>query len=143
MDLDFMESVIYCFSKIYNDNLVYRGFKVQRYCPSCATPLANNEVSDGYEDKTDSAITIKFQLNPAATQKEMLEEFEHTEDNCIKYARAIIKNDKGEILQIFNTKNHRFEAPGGKIDKGETIKQGLQRELKEELGIKTENILSL
>lgn len=60
MDLDFMESVIYCFSKIYNDNLVYKGFKVQRYCPSCATPLANNEVSDGYLDKTDNAITVKF-----------------------------------------------------------------------------------
>ena len=37
MDLDFMESVMYCFSNIYRQNLVYKWFKVQRYCPSCAT----------------------------------------------------------------------------------------------------------
>jgi NADH pyrophosphatase NudC (nudix superfamily) len=133
MDLDFMESVIYCFDKIYKDNLVYKGFKVQRYCPSCATPLANNEVAEGYEDKADTAITVKFQLNPTITQGEMIEKFEHTENGCIKYARAIIKNDKGEILQIFNTKNHKFEAPGGKIDTGETVEQGLIRELREEI----------
>jgi isoleucyl-tRNA synthetase len=46
MDLDFMETVIWCFSNIYNQNKVYKGFKVQGYCPSCATPLANNEISD-------------------------------------------------------------------------------------------------
>jgi isoleucyl-tRNA synthetase len=74
--------------------LVYKGFKVQRYCPSCATPLANNEVSDGYEDKTDNAITVKFKLSPKETQKEKIEKFEHTDDGCIKYARAIIKNEK-------------------------------------------------
>lgn len=135
MDLDFMESVIYCFSKIYNDNLVYKGFKVQRYCPSCATPLANNEVSDGYEDKTDAAITVKFQLDPSKTQKELMQQMEHTPDGCLEYARAIIKNEKGEIFQFFKIKEHEFIAPGGKIDKGETAEQTLKRELKEELWV--------
>jgi broad specificity phosphatase PhoE len=135
MDLDFMESVIYCFDKIYKDNLVYKGFKVQRYCPSCATPLANNEVSEGYEDKTDTAITVKFQLNPMATQAERGEKFELTEDGVGQYVRAIIKNDKGEILQIFNTQKHNFEAPGGKVNKGENAEQAITRELKEEVGV--------
>jgi isoleucyl-tRNA synthetase len=71
MDLDFMESVMYCFDKIYKDNLVYKGFKVQRYCPSCATPLANTEVAEGYEDKTDNAITVKFQLNAKTTHEHL------------------------------------------------------------------------
>ena len=30
MDLDFMESVIWCFSGIYNQNKVYKGFKAAR-----------------------------------------------------------------------------------------------------------------
>jgi isoleucyl-tRNA synthetase len=111
MDLEFMESVMYCFDKIYKNNLVYKGFKVQRYCPSCATPLANNEVAEGYEDKTDSAITVKFRLTPSKTQGEMMEKFEHTDDGSIKYTKAIIKNDKGEILQLFSTLHHKFTLP--------------------------------
>jgi isoleucyl-tRNA synthetase len=90
-----MESVMYCFDKIYKENLVYKGFKVQRYCPSCATPLANNEVAEGYEDKTDNAITVKFQLLPKTTlPKEKAEKYDYTEDGCLKSVRAIVKNDK-------------------------------------------------
>ena len=62
MHLPFMETVINCFDSIYKNNQVYRGFKGQRYCPSCATPLANNEVSDGYQDKTDTTVTVKFKM---------------------------------------------------------------------------------
>lgn len=62
MDLEFMESVIRVFSSLYSQNLVYKGFKVQRYCPSCATGLANNEVNEGYKDRQDPAITVAFRL---------------------------------------------------------------------------------
>jgi isoleucyl-tRNA synthetase len=78
MDLDFMETVIRCFSNIYNQNKVYKGFKVQGYCPSCATPLANNEISDGYEDRQDMAITIKFAHNAPKSEK-----YESTEDEFV------------------------------------------------------------
>ena len=135
-----MESVIYCFSKIYNDNLVYKGFKVQRYCPSCATPLANNEVSDGYKDKTDSAITVKFQLDAAQGFEDLADKHEFSPDGCLKCVRAVIKNDKGEILQLFSTKVHRFLSPGGKIDKGDTPETAIIKELQEELGITTTKI---
>ena len=50
-----MESVMRCFSNIYNQNKVYKGFKVQGYCPSCATPLANNEIAEGYEKEYEFA----------------------------------------------------------------------------------------
>lgn len=62
MDLSFMESVLWAFQTMYNKNLVYKWFKVQRYCPSCATTLANNEVNEGYKDRQDPAITIKFKI---------------------------------------------------------------------------------
>lgn len=73
-----MESVMYCFSMIYNQNKVYKGFKVQGYCPSCATPLANNEISEGYEDRQDTAITVKFAHQGVANPN-----YEITEDGFI------------------------------------------------------------
>ncbi len=135
MDLDFMESVMYCFDKIYKANLVYKGFKVQRYCPSCATPLANNEVSEGYEDKTDNAITVKFQINPQKSELEKWHTYQHTTDGAIRYVRGVIKNEKGEILQIFSTRKHLFTFPGGKVEEGETLQEALSREINEELGL--------
>jgi isoleucyl-tRNA synthetase len=38
--------------------------------------LANNEVNDGYKDRQDPAITIKFQLQST----EFTKEYETTED---------------------------------------------------------------
>jgi isoleucyl-tRNA synthetase len=46
MNLDFMESVINVFDNLYSKNLIYKGFKVQWFCPSCATALSNSEVNE-------------------------------------------------------------------------------------------------
>jgi isoleucyl-tRNA synthetase len=46
MDLSFMESVIWVFQNMYSQNLVYKGFNIQWYCPSCATSLSNSEVNE-------------------------------------------------------------------------------------------------
>lgn len=89
MDLDFMESVIYCFSSIYRQNKVYKGFKVQGYCPSCATPLANNEISEGYEDRQDTAITVKFSLFNKNTAG-----YEASEDGFIDVVAGVLKNEE-------------------------------------------------
>lgn len=48
--------------------------------------------------------------------------------------KALIKNDKGEVLVV---KEHqdKWELPGGGLDQGESIHDCIQRELKEELNI--------
>ena len=48
--------------------------------------------------------------------------------------KALIRNDKGEILVV---KEHqdKWELPGGGLNHGESIHDGLRRELIEELGI--------
>ncbi len=58
-------------------------------------------------------------------------------------AGALIFNDEGKVLLSLRgpkAKNEvgKWEIPGGAIEFGETIKTGLQREIKEELGIEVE-----
>ena len=130
MDLDFMESVIWCFSTIYNQNKVYKGFKVQGYCPSCATPLANNEISDGYEDKQDMAITIKF-----AHQAPKSGAYEASEDGFIDVVAGVIRDGEGRYAMIHHMKENLWFFPGGKVEKGECRIAALKRELKEEIGV--------
>jgi len=78
MNLDFMESVINVFDNLYSKNMVYKGFRIQRYCPSCATSLSNSEVNEGYEDRQDPAVTVKFNLYNK--NQEQLEQYETTSD---------------------------------------------------------------
>lgn len=51
--------------------------------------------------------------------------------------KALIRNDKNEVLVV---KEHqdKWELPGGGLDHGESIHDGLKRELIEELGIQNE-----
>jgi len=62
MDPDFMEAVWWVFKKLYEKDLVYEGYKVVPYCPRCSTALSNFEVAQGYKDKSDKAITVKFKI---------------------------------------------------------------------------------
>lgn len=62
MDLPFMESVIHNFKELYEKGLVYEDFRVLPYSWAAETPLSNFEVNQGYQDKTDTAITVLFKL---------------------------------------------------------------------------------
>ncbi|MBP5615014.1 MAG: isoleucine--tRNA ligase, partial [Alphaproteobacteria bacterium] len=62
MDLSFMESVIHNFKTLYDKGLVYEDFRVMPYSWAAETPISNFEVNLGYQEKTDTAITIMFQL---------------------------------------------------------------------------------
>lgn len=62
MDLPFMESVINNFKQLYDKGLIYEDFRVLPYSWAAETPLSNFEVNQGYQDKTDNAITVLFKL---------------------------------------------------------------------------------
>ena len=56
----YMESIWWVFQELWAKDLVYEGEKVMPYCTRCATVLANFEAQQGYIDKQDQAVTIKF-----------------------------------------------------------------------------------
>jgi len=62
LDASFMESVWWVFRQVWDKNLIYSGYRVQPYCPRCSTPLSNFEVNEGYKDKKDVSITVKFPI---------------------------------------------------------------------------------
>ena len=63
MNLSFMESVISNFKQLYDKGLVYEDYRVLPYSWAAETPLSNFEVNQGYQDKTDNAITVMFKLS--------------------------------------------------------------------------------
>jgi isoleucyl-tRNA synthetase len=62
MDPPYMESIWWVFSEMWKKDLIYQGFRVQPYCPRCATPLSNFEMNEGYKDVQSPSITVCFPL---------------------------------------------------------------------------------
>ena len=65
MDKSYMESVWWIFKQVYDKGLVYEDYRVMHICPRCETTLSQTEVSEGYRDVKDIAVTVKFKIkNP-------------------------------------------------------------------------------
>lgn len=65
MDLNFMESVIWAFKKLYDDGFIYEGYRTSLHCPRCATPLSKFEITmdaGSYRDITEPSVTVKFKV---------------------------------------------------------------------------------
>ncbi|MFQ5528848.1 MAG: isoleucine--tRNA ligase [Gemmatimonadota bacterium] len=57
---EYIESVWWALGEIDRKGLLYLGYKVLPYCPRCGTGLSSHEVAQGYADRTDPAITVRF-----------------------------------------------------------------------------------
>ncbi len=56
---DYIESVWWSLKRFFDEGLIYKGFKIQPYCPRCETPLSSHEVSLGYEEVSDPSVYVK------------------------------------------------------------------------------------
>lgn len=59
---NYIESIWWALKEIYNKELIYKGYKIQPYCPRCETPLSSHEVSLGYEDVKDPSVYVKIKV---------------------------------------------------------------------------------
>ena len=63
-DGTYIESVWWSLKELWEDDLLYQGYKVTPYCPRCQTTLSSHELSQGYrEDTPDPSVYVKFRLN--------------------------------------------------------------------------------
>lgn len=62
MDRNFMESVWWVISQLWEKGLIYRGHKVMRFSTALGTPLSNFEAGLNYQDVQDPAITVTLPL---------------------------------------------------------------------------------
>lgn len=59
---EYIETVWYLLSRMWEKDLLYQGFKILPYCSRCETALSSHETSLGYKEVTDKSITAKFLL---------------------------------------------------------------------------------
>ena len=56
----FIESEWWALKKIWDDGLLYKGFKIVPYCPRCGTPLSSHEVAQGYKTVKERSAVVRF-----------------------------------------------------------------------------------
>ncbi len=66
MDPDYMESIWWVAKTLWDKGLIYEGKYILPYCPRCSTVLSTHELAQGYKEKQDPAITIRFKITKAA-----------------------------------------------------------------------------
>ncbi|MBO5434027.1 MAG: isoleucine--tRNA ligase, partial [Clostridia bacterium] len=59
---EFIESEWWALKKIYEKNLLYKGFKIVPYCPRCGTPLSSHEVAQGYKTVKERSAIVRFKV---------------------------------------------------------------------------------
>ncbi len=59
---DFIESEWWALKRIWEKNLLYKGFKIVPYCPRCGTPLSSHEVAQGYKDVKEHSAIVRFKV---------------------------------------------------------------------------------
>ena len=59
---DFIESEWWALKKIWDQGLLYKGFKIVPYCPRCGTPLSSHEVAQGYKTVKERSAVVRFKV---------------------------------------------------------------------------------
>jgi isoleucyl-tRNA synthetase len=74
MDPEFMETVWWVFNRLWEQGLIYEGFRIQPVSPALGTPLSNFEVAqgpqerdpvtkkEGHKRRQDPSVTLRFKL---------------------------------------------------------------------------------
>ncbi len=71
---DYIESGWWAIKQLWDQGLVYRGYRTTPHCPRCGTSLSSHEVALGYEEDTeDPSVYIKFRITSEALAQSSVE----------------------------------------------------------------------
>ncbi|MEX2089613.1 MAG: class I tRNA ligase family protein, partial [Bacteroidota bacterium] len=59
---NYIESIWWALKRYFDKEMIYKGYKIQPYCPRCETPLSSHEVSLGYKDVKDPSVYVKLKV---------------------------------------------------------------------------------
>jgi isoleucyl-tRNA synthetase len=59
---EYIESIWWALKRYFDEGMIYKGYKIQPYCPRCETPLSSHEVSLGYDDVKDPSVYVKMSI---------------------------------------------------------------------------------
>ncbi len=62
LDNSYIESVWWSLRQVWDQGLLYEGYKVVPYCPRDGTALSSHEVAMGYENVVDPSVYVRFPL---------------------------------------------------------------------------------
>src|SRR5437868_2683781 len=64
LDNDYIESVWWLLGRMWDDGLLYEGYRVSPYCARCGTALSSHELGQpgAYRDVTDPSVYVRFPL---------------------------------------------------------------------------------
>lgn len=119
MSKEYMESVWWVWKSLWDKGLVYESYRTMHICPRCETTLSQAEVSEGYKDVKDLAVTAKFEVD---------------QTDVDDVAIALIEQD-GKVLFVYQKEEEQYFFVGGGVETGETLEETLIRECREELGV--------
>lgn len=63
-DTPYIESMWWIIQQFWKKGLLEEDFKVVPWCTRCATGLSSHELAQGYKKTTDTAVYVKFKLEP-------------------------------------------------------------------------------
>ena len=63
MDPEYMESIWWAFSKLYEKGQIYRGYKITPYSYALQSPLSNFEASQNYKEVDCRTVYVRFLVN--------------------------------------------------------------------------------
>ncbi len=63
---NYIESVWWLLNKLYNEDLLYKGYTIQPYSPAAGTGLSSHELNmpGCYKDVTDTTVVAQFKVKP-------------------------------------------------------------------------------
>jgi isoleucyl-tRNA synthetase len=62
LENSYIESVWWVLKQLFEQGLIYKGFKTVPFCTRCGTPLSSHELSLGYEDVKDPSVYVRFAM---------------------------------------------------------------------------------
>ncbi len=60
---EYIESVWWSLKQLFDNGLIYKGYKIQWYSPGSGTVLSSHEVSLGYKEVQDPSVYVKFKVD--------------------------------------------------------------------------------